>query len=69
MNHENAVEPKLLSSQIKGSVCVDSSEIGLKEFKNRLGTDTLGVITGSLYFIGEVRGQLVKSPFVTVAQL
>lgn len=66
MAYEGGINPELLSSQIKGSLSFDSFETGLEELKSRLHNETLGVVTGSLYFIGEARSHLVTTPFTTI---
>lgn len=68
MNHESAVDPKMLSSHVRDSISVGSTTEGLEEFKKRLNKNSLGVVTGSLYFIGDVRGKLVSTPFTTIAR-
>ena len=66
IKNESAISPLDLSAKIEGSVCTDSSDAGVTELKSSLRNGQLGVITGSLYFIGEVRGEFVKEPFATI---
>ncbi len=66
MLHSKCLEPEFLAKSIPGSSSFETCQEGLEAFKNKLTSSTLGVLTGSLYFIGEIRSELVTSPFSTV---
>ncbi len=66
MKHEGGADLSELTELLNAERCFDTSEQAFDWLQLQLPSDALGVITGSLYFISEVRKLLTNRPFSTI---
>ncbi len=66
MEHPGSAASEVMRAALGSGIACTSREDALRQIAAQASDDALIVVAGSLYFIGEIRGELVQQPFCTI---